>query len=167
MNTTKADHRKALRAARAAMDAAAPSGALPAELARSGMNPTESEIRKMAPGLRERDYAGILWNLEHQEPVGRHARRARASVDRRRERSLEKYIERHLQWYEWALSILTKDGKAEYQRLLKDTHPHPEGRYAPDARDSAGIAEMKRSLWEIEVLRRFVSRSQRGMRRAA
>jgi len=148
------------------LDALRPAASVPWQLARSGTSPTDAELREMLPGLRERDYVEIAWNLRRlTTPANRHERRALASRQKRARRATERLIELRLDAYEAILAMFTPDEKAAYDHAVKNKRPHPDGSFAPTAPDSE-LTELRRSLFEMALAFRMHNRKARAVRRA-
>ena len=135
---------------------------IPQELAKAGLNPKLDELKTMSPGLRERDYVQILFDVRRlSDPLNRRERRAKAAVGRRYERALTRAVDAQLEWADTTINNLTPAGKETYHTACKTKNPHPDGRFARDARDNGNVKLLKRTLFEADLLRRIVRRDQK------
>lgn len=164
MNRLERQRQAQARRAAAATEDANPLHHLSFELLRAGIPPT-ADIEALRPGLRSRDYRQVRFEmLSALSPENRHARRRKATRERRRLSSLERHLDALLPRYELALEWLAKSYPAllaSYKTQAKTASPHPDSRFATNALDTTEVAALRRSLFEIDLLFRIVRKANR------
>ena len=140
-----------------------------ATLLRTGQKLTPFEVASIVPqaslstckDISER----LNWALN--PPANRAERRRRDHWIKSTIRSLDKAVNAALPVYEARERMLSKESKETYKNMCRTMKPHPDGRFAGHALDTAEITELRKALFEIHLMDTLFAKIYRAMKRAA